>query len=102
MHISWLPDNFADSGGTAVTATVPFSEWLARFLAQWCYRCYAEEVAFSIRTQEQRHVGDLAEYKRVEPAHCALHKKHGERKTCADIPPSLLYFAYSPCFLFFT
>ena len=33
-------------------------------------RCYAEECAFSLSTQAQDHVWDLAEYKRVEPAHC--------------------------------
>ncbi len=33
-------------------------------------RCYAEERAFSLSTQAQDHVWELAEYKRVEPVPC--------------------------------
>jgi hypothetical protein len=44
-----------------------FSGGLVGFVALWCY---AEECAFSLSTQAQDHVWDLAEYKRVEPAHC--------------------------------
>jgi hypothetical protein len=50
-------------GGT----TVLLSRGLVRFVA---LRCYAEEYAFSLSTQAQDHVWDLAEYKGVEPAHC--------------------------------
>jgi hypothetical protein len=32
--------------------------------------CNVEECAFSLGTQAQDHVWDLAEYKRVKPAHC--------------------------------
>ena len=46
---------------------VPLSGGLIGFVA---LRRYAEECAFSLSTQEQDHVWDLAEYKRVEPAHC--------------------------------
>jgi hypothetical protein len=46
---------------------VPLSGRLVGFVA---LRCYAEECAFSLSTQAQDHVWDLAEYKRVEPAHC--------------------------------
>ncbi len=46
---------------------VPLSRGLFGFVA---LRCYAEECAFSLSTQAQYHVWDLAEYKRVEPAHC--------------------------------
>jgi hypothetical protein len=45
----------------------PLSRKLFGFVA---LRCYAEECAFSLSTQAQDHVWDLAEYKRVEPAHC--------------------------------
>ena len=45
----------------------PLSWGLFGFVA---LRCYAEECAFSLSTQAQGHVWDLAEYKRVEPAHC--------------------------------
>jgi hypothetical protein len=44
---------------------VPLSGELVGFVA---LRCYAEERAFSLSTQAQDHVWDLAEYKRVEPA----------------------------------
>ena len=47
--------------------TVPLSRGLFGFVA---LRCYADECAFSLNTQAQDHVWDLAEYKRVEPAHC--------------------------------
>ncbi len=33
-------------------------------------RCYEEVCAFSLGTEAQGNVWDLAEYKRVEPAHC--------------------------------
>ena len=33
-------------------------------------RCYAEECAISLSTQAQGNIKNLAEYKRVEPAHC--------------------------------
>jgi hypothetical protein len=46
---------------------VPLSTGLFGFVA---LRCYAEEFAFSLSTQAQDHVWDLAEYKRVEPTHC--------------------------------
>ncbi len=58
-----LPVDFTDGGGT----TVPLSGGLFGFVA---LRCYAQECAFSLSTQAQDHVRDLAEYKRVEPAHC--------------------------------
>ncbi len=57
------PVDFTDSGGT----TVPFSGGLVCFVA---LRCYAEECAFSLSTQAQDHVLDLAEYMRAEPARC--------------------------------
>ena len=60
---SGLPDDFADGGGT----TVPLSGGARWFVA---LRCYAEECAISLSTQAQHHVWDLAEYKRVKPAHC--------------------------------
>jgi hypothetical protein len=47
---------------------VPLSGGLFGFVA--LLRCYAEKCAFSLSTQAQDHVWDLAEYKRVEPAHC--------------------------------
>ena len=46
---------------------VPLSRGLFGFVALWCY---AEECAFSLSTQVQDHAWDLAEYRRVEPAHC--------------------------------
>ena len=46
---------------------VPLSGGLVGFVA---LRCYAEECVISLSTQAQDHVWDLAEYKRVEPAHC--------------------------------
>ena len=46
---------------------MPLSKGLVGIVA---LRCYAEECAFSLSTQAQDHVRDLAEYKRVEPAHC--------------------------------
>ena len=46
---------------------VPLSRGLVGFVA---LRLYAEECAFSLRTQAKDHVWDLAEYKRVELAHC--------------------------------
>jgi hypothetical protein len=45
----------------------PLEGGLVGFVA---LRCYAEECAFSLSTQAQDRVWDLAEYKRVEPAHC--------------------------------
>ncbi len=63
MRTFWLPVNFTDGGGT----TVPLSGELVGFVA---LRFYAEEYAFSLSTQAQEHVWDLAEYKQVEPAHC--------------------------------
>ncbi len=48
---------------------MPLSEGLVGFVA---LRCYVEECAFSLsaRSQAQDSAWDLAEYKRVEPAHC--------------------------------
>ena len=63
VKTSWLPDDFADGGGT----TVPLSGELVGFVA---LRCYAEECAFSLSTKAQGHVWDLAKYKRPEAAHC--------------------------------
>ncbi len=57
------PVEFTDGGGT----TVPLSRGLDGFVV---LRRYAEECAFSLSTQAQDHVWDLAEYKRVKPAHC--------------------------------
>ncbi len=62
-------------------------------------RCYAEECAFSLSTQAQDHVWDLAEYKRVEPAHCSNGATSGgagcERFFFVEMPPSM--FAHAPC-----
>ncbi len=63
MRTFWLSVGFTDGEGI----TVLLSGGLVRFVA---LRCYAEECAFSLSTQAQDHVWDLAEYKRVEPAHC--------------------------------
>ena len=63
MRAFWLPVDFTDGGRT----TLHLSGGLVGFVA---LRCYAEEFAFSLSTQAQGHVWDLAEYKRVEPAHC--------------------------------
>ncbi len=63
MRTFLLPVNFTDDGWT----TVPLGGGLNGFVA---LRCYAEECAFSLSTQAQDHVWDLAEYKRIEPAHC--------------------------------
>ncbi len=64
MQALWLSVNFADGGGT----TAPLSGGLVGFVA---LRFYAEECDFSLSTQAQDHVWDLAEYKRVElVAHC--------------------------------
>ncbi len=63
VRVSWLPVDFTDGGGT----TVPLSGGLVGFVA---LRCYAEECAFSLSTQAQDPALDLAEYKRVKPAHC--------------------------------
>ena len=72
-HISsanlWLPVDFTD--GT----TVLLSGGLVGFVA---LRCYAEECAISLSTQAQDHVWDLAEYKRVEPAHYPTGATSGE------------------------
>ncbi len=88
LLIFWLPDDFADGG----RITVPLSGGLVGFVA---LRCYAEKCAFSLSTQAQDHVWDLAEYKRVEPAHCPTGATSGgagcERK---------LLWAYHPhCFI---
>ncbi len=67
---------------------VPLSKGFFGFVA---LRCYAEECAFSLSTQAQDHVWDLAEYKRVEPAHCSTGATSGgtgcERNTMRGIPP---------------
>ncbi len=46
---------------------MPLRKGLVGFVA---LRCYAEECAFSLSTQAQGQILDLAEYNRVEPAHC--------------------------------
>ena len=83
----WLPVDFTDGGGTAV----PLSGGLVGFEA---LRCYAEECAFSLSTQAQDHVWDLAEYKRVEPAHCPT----GATSGGTECERNLLW-AYHPLFL---
>ncbi len=77
---------------------MPLSRGLFGFVA---LRCYAEECAFSLSAQAQDHVRDLAEYKRVEPAHCPNGATPGgagcERSIMQDIPPPFfmraLFFA---------
>ena len=54
---------------------VPLSGGLFGFVE---LRCYAEECAFSLSTQVQDHGWDLAEYKRVEPAHYPTGATSGE------------------------
>jgi hypothetical protein len=75
---------------------VPLSGGLVGFVA---LRCYAEERAFSLSTQAQDHVPDLAEYKRVEPAHCPTGATSGgagcERNLLWAYHPFL--FAHAPC-----
>ena len=77
---------------------VPLSRGLFGSVA---LRCYAEECAFSLSTQAQDHVWDLAEYKRVEPAHCPTGATSGgtgsERNIMRGIPPP--FFMRAPCFL---
>ncbi len=62
-------------------------------------RCYAERCAFSLSTQVRDRVWDLAEYKRVEPAHCPTGATSGgagcELFFFVGILPSL--FAHAPC-----
>ncbi len=76
---------------------VPLSRGLFGFVA---LRCYAEECTFFLSTQAQDHVWDLAEYKRVEPAHCptgATSVGTGcERNIMRGIPPP--FFMRAPCF----
>ena len=78
--------------------TVPLSKGLFGFVA---LRCYAEECAFSLSTQARDHVWDLAEYKRVEPAHCPTGATSGgtgcERSIMRGIPPP--FFMRAPCSL---
>ena len=77
---------------------VPLSRGLFGSVA---LRCYAEECAFSLSTQAQDHVWDLAEYKRVEPAHCPTGATSGgtvsERNIMRGIPPP--FFMRAPCSL---
>ena len=76
----------------------PLSRGLFKFVA---LRCYAEEFAFSLSTQAQDHVWNLAEYKRVEPAHCPTGATSGgtgsERNIMRGIPPP--FFMRAPCSL---
>jgi hypothetical protein len=83
----WFPVDFTDGGGT----TVPLSGGLVGFVA---LGCYAEECAFSLSTQAQDHVWDLAEYKRVEPAHCPT----GATSGGTGCEQNLLW-AYHPLYL---
>ena len=61
---SCLPDDFAGGGGTTEPPTNRGARWFVAL------RCYAEDCAISLSTQAQDNVWDLAEYKRVKPAHC--------------------------------
>jgi hypothetical protein len=70
-RVFWLLDNFADGGGT----TVPLSGEARWFVA---LRCSAEERVCSLNTPAQDHVWDLAEYTRVELAHCPTGATPGE------------------------
>ena len=77
---------------------VPLSRKIFGFVA---LRCYAEECAFSLSPQAQDHAWDLAEYKRVEPAHCPTGATFGgigcERNIMRGIPPP--FFMRAPCSL---
>ena len=57
-----------------------------QFLSLFALHFHAEECAFSLSTQAQDHVWDLAEYKRVKPAHCPTGATSGgtscERNFC--------------------
>jgi hypothetical protein len=87
MRTLWLPVGFTDGGG----ATVSLSGGLIGFVA---LLCYAEDRAFTLSTQAQNHVRDLAEYRRVEPAHCPT----GATSGGAGFEQTLLW-AYPPlCF----
>ncbi len=77
---------------------MPLSKGLVGFVE---LRCYAEECAFSLSTQAQNHVWDLAECKRVESAQCLTEATSG-RRGCEQ---NLLWayhpflFAHAPCLL---
>jgi hypothetical protein len=77
---------------TVEVPKVPLSGGLFGFVA---LRCSAEECAFSLSTQAQDHVWDLAEYKRVEPAHCPTGVTSGgagcERNIMWGIPPPFFH-----------
>ena len=67
---------------------VPLSRGLFGSVA---LRCYAEECAFSLSKQVQGNAWDLAEYRRVEPAHCPTGATSGgtgcERKLLWEYHP---------------
>ena len=113
QNVAWLSFNLPEAisrksqyfGSPMLLLTVegpkvPLSRGLFGFVA---LRCYAEECAFSLSTQAQDHVWDLAEYKRVEPAHCptgATSVGTGcERSIMRGIPPP--FFMRAPCSLHF-
>jgi hypothetical protein len=88
-----LPDDFSDGGGTK-GAPKRGARWFVAL------RCYDEECAITLSTQAQESAWDLAEYKRVEPAHCPTGATSGggdERKLFVGIPPSLFYYAHATC-----
>ena len=69
-------------------------------------RRYAEDCAFSLSTQAQDYAWDLAEYKRVEPAHCPtvpnrrdIRRDRLRAKSFVGIPTSLFYYSHAPCLL---
>ena len=75
---------------------MPFSGGLVGFVA---LRCYAEECAFSLSTQAQDHVWDLAEYKPSRtgalPNRRDVRRDRLRAKYFVGIPPYL--FAHTPC-----
>ena len=65
--------------------------------ARWfvALRCYAEKYAFFLSTQAQDRVWDLAEYKRVETAHCPT----GATSGGAGGERNLLWAYHPHCFI---
>ena len=57
-------------------------------------RCYVEKCAFSLSTQAQERVRDLAEYRRVKPAHYPTSATSGEK----GFERNLLWAYHPICF----